>query len=67
MLNVSVEKMGSFPVPVKLKIVFDDGSSEVIYKTADIWQNQEKWIFVTEIFKENCRGGFGRTKYSRHK
>ncbi|MBN2746973.1 MAG: M1 family metallopeptidase [Bacteroidales bacterium] len=52
MLNVSVKKIGSFPVPVKLKIVFEDGSSEVIYNTAEVWQSTTEWTLEQKFSKK---------------
>lgn len=41
--NLAVTKKGLFPVPVKLTITFDDGTTQTIYKTAQVWENSSTW------------------------
>jgi hypothetical protein len=35
---IAIEKLGLLPVPIKLKVFFDDNSEEVITKTAEVWK-----------------------------
>jgi hypothetical protein len=43
--RITIEKKGSFPAPVQLKLLFMDGSTEIIHKNAGIWK--DKNIFYT--------------------
>ncbi len=38
-IKVTVEKVGLLPIPISLRLIFDDESDVVIYKTAEIWKN----------------------------
>lgn len=42
-VNLAVIKKGLFPVPVKLTITFDDGTTQTIYKTAQVWEKSSTW------------------------
>lgn len=42
-VNLAVTKKGLFPVPLKLTITFDDGTTETIYKTAQVWEKSSSW------------------------
>ncbi|MBN2682091.1 MAG: M1 family metallopeptidase [Bacteroidales bacterium] len=44
-IKLKVKKSGIFPVPVKLTINFEDGSTDIIRETAKIWKNSEVWSF----------------------
>ncbi len=44
--TVEVVNKGGFPVPVKLKVVYKDGSEKVIEKPISIWKNQTKSIVI---------------------
>jgi hypothetical protein len=44
-LRLTVRKIGSYPVPVKLKVTFDDNSTETIYQSAIVWKNSDTWTF----------------------
>lgn len=37
--NVIIKKVGSYPVPVDLKILYADGTEEIIHKPASVWKN----------------------------
>jgi hypothetical protein len=39
--NVIIKKVGSYPVPIDLKISYSDGSEETIHKPASVWKNGE--------------------------
>ncbi|MBS3945873.1 MAG: M1 family metallopeptidase [Melioribacter sp.] len=39
--NVIIKKVGSYPVPIDLKITYTDGSEEIIHKPASVWKNGE--------------------------
>lgn len=39
--NVIIKKVGSYPVPIDLKITYTDGSEEVIHKPASVWKHGE--------------------------
>ncbi len=40
-----VEKRGSLPVPVRLKIRFEDGSEENVKRSAEIWRNSDQFVY----------------------
>lgn len=42
-VRLIVSKKGSFPVPIKLTISFNDGTSQTIYQTAEVWENSSTW------------------------
>ncbi|NJO88195.1 MAG: M1 family metallopeptidase [Chloroflexia bacterium] len=44
--TVEVINKGGFPVPVKLKVVYKDGSENIIEKPISIWKNQAKSIKI---------------------
>ncbi len=37
--NIVIEKIGSYPVPIDLKIIYSDGSEEIIHRIASVWKN----------------------------
>lgn len=39
--NVIIKKVGSYPVPIDLKISYSDGTEETIHKPASVWKNGE--------------------------
>jgi len=41
-LDVTVEMIGNQPVPVALKVTFEDESVKEVYETAGVWKNQKK-------------------------
>ncbi len=51
-LNLSVRKKGSFPVPVKLIITFDDNSTETVYQSALVWKNNSVWKYNQSFTKK---------------
>jgi hypothetical protein len=44
--EIVIEKIGSYPVPVDLKVIYDDNSNETIHKTATVWKHGEKEISI---------------------
>jgi hypothetical protein len=38
-INIIVRKPGSFPVPIELKLIYEDDSEEIIYHTASVWKD----------------------------
>ncbi len=39
--DVIIKKIGSYPVPIDLKITYKDGSEEIIHKPASVWKYGE--------------------------
>lgn len=39
--NVIIKKVGSYPVPIDLKVTYADQTEEVIHKPASVWKNGE--------------------------
>ncbi|MHC1704817.1 MAG: M1 family metallopeptidase [Tenuifilaceae bacterium] len=37
--SIIIERKGNYPVPVDLKIYYNDGSSETIHHSAEVWKN----------------------------
>lgn len=42
--EISIEKIGRYPVPVKLNIYYQDGTTQLLTRKADIWRNGENII-----------------------
>jgi len=52
-LTATIAKIGHYPAPINLLITYDDGSEEVIHKTAEIWKDGIKsYIFELETEKK---------------
>jgi aminopeptidase N len=47
-VEVVIRKVGNIPTPVKLKVIYENETSEEYYFSADIWIDNED-IFSTEI------------------
>jgi aminopeptidase N len=41
-IAVVINKSGSYPVPIDLKITYKDGSSEIFHKPASVWKKGSK-------------------------
>ncbi len=41
-----IEKRGSLPVPVRLRIRYEDGSEETVERSAEIWKNRDQFIYT---------------------
>ena len=39
--EVLIEKRGNLPVPLQLKIRYEDGTEETIERSAEIWKNSD--------------------------
>lgn len=51
--EVVIERIGNYPVPVDLKVTYNDGSDEVIHKTAAVWKKgEDKLVINTNEKKE---------------
>lgn len=50
-LDIIIDKKGKYPVPIKLIITFKDNSIKTIYKSADIWKNNDRWTFTAKFDK----------------
>lgn len=44
--SLIIENIGGPPVPIKLKLIFANGKSEIIEKTAEVWKNNFKTIEI---------------------
>lgn len=50
-VKIIIRKVGNIPVPVQLKLIFEDDSTEIIYRTANVWKEGNdlfEIIFETE-------------------
>jgi hypothetical protein len=54
-VKVVVEKVGKLPIPVSLKIIFDDESDLIIYKRADVWKNGVNEIMIEADILKNIK------------
>ncbi|HEX4373303.1 MAG TPA: M1 family peptidase, partial [Puia sp.] len=44
--TISIQNIGGFPIPFDIKINYEDGSSETIHKTPEIWSADQKQTSV---------------------
>ena len=55
-LKVSIRRVGIIPTPVKLKVIYENESSEEFYYSADIWKENDLFYVIevelTDILKE---------------
>ncbi len=43
----AINNIGGFAIPFDMKITYDDGTSETLHKTPEIWQLNEKQVILT--------------------
>lgn len=48
---ITIQRKGELPVPVALKIIYNDGREETMYQTVGIWANGKKEITITKKAK----------------
>ena len=61
--EIVIEKIGNYPIPVDLKILFSDGTSQIIHKKVSVWKNgsetfnilseTDKTIIRIELYNQN--------------
>jgi hypothetical protein len=51
-LSFDVRKVGSIPVPVSIKILFDDNSTKEFYETAKVWKDKDKISYELKVDKK---------------
>jgi len=51
-LSFDVRKLGSIPVPVSIKILFDDNSTKEFYETAKVWKDKDKISYELKVDKK---------------
>jgi aminopeptidase N len=44
--TLTIDNIGGLPVPVKLKIVYADGTSEITRKTAELWKENTQTVYL---------------------
>ena len=37
--NIIIQKIGHYPIPIHLKLTFQDGSTETLYRNVSVWKN----------------------------
>lgn len=52
MLQLTVHKKGSYPVPIKLIITFDDNTKETVYRSALTWKENNEWKYNQSFTKK---------------
>jgi len=51
--SIIVERKGSYPAPINLKITYDDGNVELLHQTPAVWKNGEQtFSFEKPVFKK---------------
>ena len=45
-VKIIIRKVGNIPVPVQLKLIFEDDSTEIIYRTAIVWKEGNDLIEI---------------------
>ena len=51
--TIIVERKGSYPAPINLKITYDDGNTELLHQTPAVWKNGEQtFSFEKPVFKK---------------
>lgn len=50
--TITIEKVGIIPVPIDLNIYYTDGTTQKIYKTANIWQDRDEIDFQFDSDKK---------------
>jgi len=53
--SCTIEKIGLYPAPIHLEIVFDDGSKKVIKKNAEVWKDGKQEINIHLHFTKNIK------------
>ena len=44
--EIIIDRIGTYPVPLDLKVTYKDDSNETIHRTAAVWKHGEKEISV---------------------
>ncbi|QCK13923.1 M1 family metallopeptidase [Mangrovivirga cuniculi] len=50
--EITVENKGTRPVPLKLDVYYNDGSTKTYTKKADVWKNDKKYTITIDNAKE---------------
>lgn len=58
-VNLTVTKKGLFPVPVKLTVTFNDGTTQTIYHTAQVWEKSSTWRLKQTFDKKVAKVALG--------
>ena len=43
----AINNIGGFAIPFDMKVTYEDGTSETLHKTPEIWQLNEKQVIMT--------------------
>jgi len=63
-LKVTVEKIGKLPIPISLKVIFDDEIDFTIYKSAEVWKNgNDEFLIETDVLKKVISIVLGNSRY----
>ena len=50
---ITIERIGNYPVPFNLKIIFQDGQAETLHQSAAVWKNGEtNFVIEKSIYKK---------------
>ncbi|RPH31394.1 MAG: peptidase [Bacteroidales bacterium] len=46
---IKIERLGNYPAPINLKVFYEDGVTEIVHHSAEVWKNRET-SFTIEKF-----------------
>ena len=52
---IEIEKIGNYPMPVQLKLTYEDESTEIIQKNASVWKSGEINYSVTGLSSKKIK------------
>ena len=58
-VNLTVTKKGLFPVPIKFTVTFNDGTTQTIYHTAQVWEKSSTWRLKQTFDKKVAKVALG--------
>jgi len=53
--KITIGRKGRLPVPIRLKVIFADGSEESLSETANVWKNGQNEFTLTRKFNKPIR------------
>ena len=54
-VQININNIGGFPVPVDILITYKDGSTQTIHKSPDIWSSSRKQVSITVSSKKGIQ------------
>ena len=47
-ISITIKKEGNIPIPIKLTLIYSEGSESVVYNDASVWSDGKDEIIITE-------------------